>query len=51
MRKGIAEGSLPIQALGSAKEVELAVKYGVSRDTARKARNKVLSEYKKNDDE
>jgi DNA-binding GntR family transcriptional regulator len=45
MRQEILSGSItPIQ-LGSMLEKNLSQRYGVSRDTARKARNGVLSEF------
>ena len=44
MKEDIAAGTLTIEALEKFKEVAMASKYGVSRDTARKARRSVLSE-------
>ncbi len=45
MRKAIAEGTLTRESLYDAPEKQLESEYGVSRDTARKARKAVLSEY------
>jgi hypothetical protein len=46
MRQAIHQGRLTPEVLDSTKETVLAVEYGVSRDTARKARNLVLSEWR-----
>jgi prophage regulatory protein len=45
MRKAIDEKSLTVESLHNALEKQLAAEYGVSRDTARKARKAVLSEH------
>ena len=44
MRNDIQQGRLTVAQLDDMLEKNLATKYGVSRDTARKARNAVLSE-------
>jgi Bacterial regulatory proteins, gntR family len=44
IREDIAQSQLTVSQLDSMIERELSEKYGVSRDTARKARNAVLSE-------
>jgi hypothetical protein len=45
MRRQISEGKLTAVDLHDMKEKELESRYGVSRDTARKARRTVLSEF------
>jgi DNA-binding GntR family transcriptional regulator len=45
MREEIQQGRLTIAQLQGKVEKDLASKYGVSRDTARKARKSVLSEF------
>jgi hypothetical protein len=44
MREDVAKGVHTLSSLVGSPEKELADRYGVSRDTARKARNQVLSE-------
>jgi DNA-binding GntR family transcriptional regulator len=44
MRNDIQQGRLTVAELENMLEKDLAARYGVSRDTARKARNAVLSE-------
>jgi hypothetical protein len=48
MRQEIRDGGLTIEHLKNALEKTLADKYGVSRDTARKARAEVLAEFVEN---
>jgi hypothetical protein len=48
MRNDIQQGRLTAAALKNMLEKNLAENYGVSRDTARKARNAVLSEFGEN---
>ena len=44
MKEEIAAGTINIEDLAKLKEVAMALKYGVSRDTARRARLNVLSQ-------
>jgi DNA-binding GntR family transcriptional regulator len=44
MRNDLQQGRLTVAQLDDMFEKNLVTKYGVSRDTARKARNAVLSE-------
>jgi hypothetical protein len=44
MRNDIQQGQITVAQLENMREKQLAARYGVSRDTARKARNAVLSE-------
>ena len=45
MRDDVRQGRFTVEDLSSMVEEALAANYGVSRDTARKARNEVLSEF------
>lgn len=46
MKQQLASGNLTAKTLDTLKEESMAATYGVSRDTARKARDNVLSEYR-----
>jgi hypothetical protein len=48
MKRDIAEGRQTVSSLNAMLEKELEHIYGVSRDTVRRARNAVLSEYVEN---
>jgi hypothetical protein len=48
MKRDIQTGKLTVDSLRAMREKQLAGPYGVSRDTARKARNAVLSEFVEN---
>jgi hypothetical protein len=48
MRKDISDGRLTLQRLKEMKEEELTAAYGGSRDTCRRARKVVLSEFVEN---
>ena len=48
MRNDIQQGQRTVAELESMLEKNLATNYGVSRDTARKARKAVLSEFAEN---
>jgi len=48
MREDVRQGRRTVAELKKMLEKELASTYGVSRDTARKARNAVLSEFGEN---
>jgi hypothetical protein len=45
MREQITSGKLTIDGLAARKETSLALEYGVSRDTGRKARSNIQSEF------
>jgi hypothetical protein len=47
MREQISSGKLTVDRLAACKEMSIALEYGVSRDTGRKARSNILSEFQK----